>query len=43
LAETLTKVLVVDDEAAILDMIGFALELAGLEATTAAIAYTARL
>jgi two-component system phosphate regulon response regulator PhoB len=43
LAETLTKVLVVDDEAAILDMIRFALEQAGMEATTAANAYTALL
>ena len=38
-----TKVLVVDDEAAILDMIRFALEQAGLQAKTAANAYDALL
>jgi CheY-like chemotaxis protein len=39
MAKTLTKVLVVDDEAAILEMIRFALEQAGLVAQTAANAY----
>jgi two-component system phosphate regulon response regulator PhoB len=38
-----TKILVVDDEAAILDMIRFALEQAGMEAQTAASAYDALL
>jgi two-component system phosphate regulon response regulator PhoB len=41
--ECQTKVLVVDDEAAILDMIQFALEQAGLQAKTAANAYDALL
>ena len=38
-----TKVLVVDDEAAILEMIQFALEQAGFQAKTAANAYDALL